>query len=90
MNFFVMLILTLAYGVLILIGLRYPNVRGDWSMDLRTTARLLMIILTTVLLFILLWYFLAQQTYPDFMITATYLLFIAVAILFLIALLLKK
>jgi hypothetical protein len=89
MNFFVILTLGVVYVALVLIGLRFPNVRRDWSLDVKTTARLLVVILSGVLLFILLWYFLAQQTFPDIMITATYLLFITAALLFLIALVTK-
>jgi hypothetical protein len=89
MNFFVMLALCALYVVLALIGLRFPNVISDWKMDVKATARLLVLVLSSILLFILLWYFLAQQTFPDFMITATYLLFITAAFLFLVALVLK-
>jgi len=90
MNLYVLLVFVVVFIILIVLGLRYPNVRSDWKYDARSTARILITVLATVLLFFLLWYFLGQQKLPDIVITATYSIFILIGALLVTALILKK
>ncbi|MCK5548445.1 MAG: hypothetical protein KAI64_05485 [Thermoplasmata archaeon] len=90
MNTYAILFFGAIFIVLAFIGLRYPNVKRDWKMDVRSTVRLLVTILSTVLLFFLLWFFLSQVDLPDIMTTATYTIFIFIGVLFIAALFLRK
>lgn len=90
MNLYVLLSFIVVFIILIVLGIRYPNVRSDWKHDKRSTARILITIIASVLLFFLLWYFLWQQKLPDIMITASYSIFIVIGALLVIALILRK
>ena len=90
MSAYFLLLFFLLFVVFIYIGLRYPEVRRDWKLDRRGTARVFVAILTTLLLFFLLWYFLAHQKLTDIILSSTYLMFIIIGLLFIAALVLRK
>jgi len=90
MSIYFVLFFIVVFGVLVCIGLRYPNAKYDWKRDTRSTAGLLATILISLLLFFLLWFFLAQLRLPDVVTLATYLIFMLIVLLLLIALVLKK
>jgi hypothetical protein len=90
MSAFFLILFFLIFVVFTYIGLRYPEVRRDWRLGKKGTARVLASILISLLIFFLLWYFLAQQKLPDIIISATYFIFIVIGLLFIAALVLRK